>query len=126
MVAAGASVAATTRSLSAAKEFLAHTLDVSSDALHVLASVLILLAASVLLKKAISNWAPWLAVFLLTCVNEAIDLVVDPWPNWTMQYGESTKDLVLTMALPTLLMVATRLAPQLCPPRADSPRQEDG
>jgi hypothetical protein len=40
-------------------------------------------------------------------------LWIEQWPDLSMQYGESVKDLLLTMALPTLLLVAARLRPQL-------------
>ena len=35
------------------------------------------------------------------------------WPQRGMQYGESVRDIVLTMFLPTLLLFAARAMPQL-------------
>ena len=46
-------------------------------------------------------------------LNEATDLWVERWPDPAMQYGESTKDVLLTLALPALLMAVARLRPGL-------------
>jgi hypothetical protein len=53
----------------------------------------------------------WLLAILL--FNEVVDLWVERWPDLAMQYGESAKDLMVTMALPALLMALARLRPQL-------------
>lgn len=95
------------------KLFLEHSVAFSSDALHVTASVAVLLLAGLLLRKPVSSWLPWIVVFLATLLNEFIDLWVEEWPNPGMQYGESVKDLVLTMFLPTLLMITSRRFPRL-------------
>lgn len=96
-----------------AKLFVEHSIAFSSDSLHILASVAVLLSAAALLRRPVSNWWPWSLVLLLTCANEAIDLWIERWPNPGMQYGESAKDFLLTMALPTLLLITARLSPLL-------------
>ena len=92
------------------KLFLERTSAVSMDALHVIAGLLVFLLASVLLKKGFASALPWLAVLALELCNEAFDLHAEQWPNRTMQFGEGAKDILLTMALPTLLMVVSRLS----------------
>lgn len=95
------------------KLFAERSISFSSDSLHVLTGVLIQLASGLLLNRAVSSWAPWLVVFILACLNEVIDLSFDHWPELAIQYGESAKDLALTMALPTGLMITARHFPNL-------------
>jgi hypothetical protein len=40
-------------------------------------------------------------------------LWIEQWPDRGQQYGESAKDLLLTMAVPTILMAAARARPDL-------------
>jgi hypothetical protein len=42
-----------------------------------------------------------------------VDLTLEQWPDKGWQYGESAKDVLLTMAVPTILMLAARLRPDL-------------
>lgn len=95
-----------------AKLFIEHASLVSNDALHVLAGVVIWLMVVVILRRRASAGAPLLILLALLGFNEAVDLWVEQWPDKAMQYGESAKDLLLTMALPTLLMAVIRLRPQ--------------
>lgn len=45
--------------------------------------------------------------------NEATDLWNEQWPQPGQQYGEGAKDLMLTMLVPTLMMIAARARPDL-------------
>jgi hypothetical protein len=45
--------------------------------------------------------------------NETVDLLIEPWPERAMQYGDGARDLLLTMLVPTVLMFAARSIPQL-------------
>jgi hypothetical protein len=96
-----------------AKLFLEHGVSVSNDALHVVLGVLVQLIAGLLLRRPISSLTPWLVALALTVWNETVDLSSEHWPNAAMQYGESAKDLALTMLLPTALLLAARLRPDL-------------
>ncbi len=96
-----------------AKLFIEHSVTVSNDALHVLVGVLVWLAIALLLRRPISSWHVWLWLFALIAWNETVDLWIDKWPEPGMQYGEGAKDLVLTMLLPTVLMLAARVWPDL-------------
>lgn len=99
-----------------AKMFIEHASVISSDALHVLVGTLVWLTSAIVLRKTLKSWLPWLVVFALTLLNEAIDLWVEHWPHPGEQYGETTKDVLLTIALPTLLLCAVRLQPKLFGP----------
>lgn len=98
------------------KLFVERSVAFSQDAIHVIVGVLLLLITASLLRKPLSSWWPWLVVLVSTFINEAIDLWVEKWPDPAMQYGEGFKDLLLTMLLPTVLLVTTRSWPRLYHP----------
>ena len=83
------------------------------DALHVLAGVMVQLLFAAVLRRSVAQWRPWLMVLLLELLNEAADLHGEVWPDRLNQYGESAKDMALTMVLPTLLLLVSRFAPRL-------------
>jgi hypothetical protein len=83
------------------------------DALHVVGGVVLQLGFAVLLRTSLAHWRPWLFVLALELVNEANDLLVEQWPDPGMQWGEGARDLVLTMLLPTVLLMVARLRPEL-------------
>lgn len=95
------------------KHFIERSIAFSSDSLHVLVGVLVQLAVAILLRRSVSNWRPWLVVFALASANEFIDLQFDHWPMRSTQFGESAKDLALTMILPTVLLFAARRSPRI-------------
>jgi len=95
------------------KLFVEHAVSVRHDSLHVMAGVVVLLAIGLLMRRPISSWRPWLWALALALWNEVVDLWVERWPDPGQQYGEGAKDLLLTMFLPTLLMLAARWRPGL-------------
>jgi hypothetical protein len=96
-----------------AKVFIEHSVSISHDSLHVIVGVLLLLAIAFVSRRPISSVRPWLWVLALILWNETVDLWIEQWPEPGMQYGESAKDIGLTMLLPTLLMLAARFRPGL-------------
>ena len=99
-----------------AKMFVEHASVVNSDGLHVLVGVLGWVLVAMVLRRSLSAPLPWLALLALTLLNECVDLWIEQWPDKAMQYGESAKDILLTMTLPTVLMFAVRLRPNLFRP----------
>jgi len=95
------------------KMFVEHASAVSSDALHVLLGVLLWILIAWVWRRPLSAAGPLVALLGLIAFNEFVDLWVEQWPDKAMQYGESAKDLVLTMALPVILMLAVRVRPNL-------------
>lgn len=95
------------------KLFFERSLAFSPDALHVIASVLVQLAAAFVLRKPLSSSWPWFVVFAAALTNEVNDLWIEQWPDAAVQYGEGFKDILLTMFLPTVLMLSTRWLPGL-------------
>ena len=95
------------------KLFLEHASGISMDALHILVGFLVFVVAAVLLKRSVGDPLPWLALLILELGNEAYDLHVELWPDPGSQLGEGVKDIMLTMALPTLLLLVARMRPAL-------------
>ena len=93
------------------KLLIEHATGVSMDALHILAGVLAQLMFAALFRSSLHSWRPWLFVLALILLNETSDLWVERWPEPAMQYGEGLKDVVLTMLLPTALLLLARLRP---------------
>jgi hypothetical protein len=95
------------------KLFMEHAIGISMDALHILIGFAIVLVAARLLRRTIASLLPWLILLILELGNEAYDLRVEVWPNLGMQLGEGAKDVMLTMAIPTLLLLIARWWPSL-------------
>jgi hypothetical protein len=95
------------------KLFVEHALTIGHDALHVLAGVIIWMLIGLVARRSLTTWLPWLSLLAVILWNEAVDIWVERWPDPGQQYGEGFKDLLLTMAVPTIIMVAARLRPGL-------------
>jgi hypothetical protein len=97
------------------KTVLEHSIAFHDDALHVIVGVIVQLAAAWVLRRALAELGPWLVVLALELLNEWRDLAWDLWPAplRSAQVGEGFKDLLLTMGLPTLLMLLARFSPRL-------------
>jgi len=95
------------------KLFIEHSLRIEHGTLHVIIGVLVWLVAALLTRRPISSWWPWLWLLALILWNETVDLWNERWPDPGQQYGEGAKDIVLTMFVPTILMIAARLRPDL-------------
>ena len=102
------------------KTLFEHSIGFHNDGLHVLLGVALQIAVALILKKSLAHWFPWMTVLALALANEANDLFVERWPSAAMQFGESLKDVFLTVAIPTLLLILAKWRPALligCPPR---------
>ena len=95
------------------KLFARHATGFSMDALHVIVGVVLLLVIAFVFRSSVARPLPLLAVLGLECINEMSDFRVERWPNSGMQFGESAKDIALTMILPTLIFLVARYRPAL-------------
>jgi hypothetical protein len=95
------------------KLFIEHAIAIGHDTLHVIVGVLLWLVFGLIMRRPLSSWLPWLWLLAVILWNETVDLWVEQWPNPGQQYGEGAKDLLLTMIVPTVLMFAVRLRPDL-------------
>jgi uncharacterized membrane-anchored protein len=96
-----------------AKLFVEHFSNIDHDAIHVMAGVALQLLIALLARRSVASWLPWLAVLALAVANEAVDQWIELWPDRGMQQGEAGKDILLTIALPTVLLIVARARPQL-------------
>ena len=95
------------------KLFIEHSVSIGHDAIHILVGVLLWVVFGLLLRRPLTHWRPWLWLFAVILWNETVDLWIEQWPNPGQQYGEGAKDVLLTMAVPTIIMYAARLRPDL-------------
>ena len=95
------------------KLYIEHSVPIEHGTLHVIIGVLAWLTTALLARRTVSSWFPWLGIFALILWNEATDLWVERWPDRSMQYEDGVKDIILTMLVPTVLLFAVRLRPQL-------------
>ncbi|MGI8612059.1 MAG: hypothetical protein ACR2KH_07320 [Sphingomicrobium sp.] len=95
------------------KLFAAHSTGISMDALHMIVGVMLQLLIALLFKSSVARAMPLLAVLGFALVNEANDYRVEIWPDPGMQFGEAVKDMVLTMFIPTLIVLIARRRPKL-------------
>lgn len=95
---------------------------ISRDALHILIGVTVQIGLACVLRLSVARLALWLVVLALALANEAFDLLWDVWPERERQLTESVKDLLTTMAIPTALLLLSRLAPArlVTPPPDDA------
>ena len=95
------------------KVFIEHTLRIEHGTLHVIVGMLLWLIFALLFRRPLTAWLPWLLVFGVIVWNETVDLWFEIWPDPGRQYGEGFKDILLTMVVPTVLMLAARYRPDL-------------
>ncbi len=95
------------------KTWIESSIAFSPKALHPIVGVSLQLAFAALLRTSIAKPAPWLIVLALELANEWTDLTVDVWPNRSDQIAGSITDVMLTMILPTMLLLAARYYPNL-------------
>lgn len=95
------------------KLFLERLTSVSHDALHVITGTCLWLLLALILRRPVTSWLPLLGLLVTVLFNELVDVWVEIWPEPSMQAGEAAKDVVTTIALPLLLLLAFRAAPGL-------------
>ena len=97
------------------KEWLEHAVGLNMDALHVYFGLAILVTAALVLRKPLRSPVPWLVLLALELANEYYDWTYEIWPgpDRALQAAEGLRDIWNTMAVPTLLLVASRFFPAL-------------
>lgn len=93
-----------------AKFAFEQSIPVGNAWIHLIVGPVIMVVAALLMRKRVASWGPWLVVLLLILVNEWLDLVIAIWPRREPRYGDSVSDFLLTMAIPTLLLVIGRFS----------------
>jgi hypothetical protein len=86
--------------------------NLSRDALHIFFGVAGQLLVASVIRRSLAHPVPWLAVLLFELANEYYDLAREDWTDRAMWPG-TVRDLLVTMAIPTVLLILTRIAPGL-------------
>ena len=84
----------------------------SRDALHILVGVAVQITVALVIRRSLAHPIPWLAVLIGELANEYYDLAREEWTDRAMWPG-SVRDLLVTMAVPTALLLLTWIAPGL-------------
>lgn len=97
----------------------------NEDALHVHVGVLSQLLMALILRRSVASPVPLLILLAAVGANEWFDLTYEIWPSHhrALQFEESIHDAWNTMLLPTVLLLLSRLRPELLVRRA--PAAED-
>jgi len=91
-----------------AKEAIRNHANLSQDALHIYAALLIFIAACLVFRWKPRDWKPWLLVFAVQCLNEYFDMRNSIADDGVIYVWGNLKDMLNTMIAPTLLMLAAR------------------
>jgi hypothetical protein len=110
-------IVATLSSWHQGKLFIEHSVAISHQSLHIFIGLLLWLAFGLAFRRPVTSWLPWMSLFAIILFNETVDLWIEQWPDPGQQYGEGAKDLLLTMAVPSIVMLAARARPSLFGPR---------
>jgi hypothetical protein len=97
--------------LIAGKDFVALWTGLDHDALQLFASVPILLLGALVLRRPLSQPAPWVFVLVGGLVSEAVFGFADG-AFTAEELVQSRGDLLLLMAFPTLILVLARYFPR--------------
>ena len=95
------------------KLFVERSTGVSMDALHLVLGVMLFFTAAWVLRTTVDRWRPLLVVLAVELINEVMDFRAEIWPDFGMQAGEGARDVMLTMAVPTLIFLVARNCPQV-------------
>ena len=93
------------------KLFVEHASGISMDALHVVIGFILFIGVAAAVRRGAGSLIPWAALLLVELCNEAYDLQVERWPDLASQIGEGAKDIMLTMTLPTIVLLLARWKP---------------
>ena len=91
-----------------AKEAIRIHANLSQDALHIYAALLIFIAACLVFRWKPREWKPWLLVFAVQCANEFFDMRNSIADDGVIYIWGNLKDMLNTMIAPTLLMLTAR------------------
>ena len=87
---------------------------------HILIGVLAQLVIAAFVRRGIASFIPWGVVLAAETVNEVNDIYFRYWDERPYAVSENVTDAVLTMILPTILLVLARVRPQIFGLRADT------
>lgn len=96
--------------------------DLSRDALHIFVGLAGQILVALVIRRSLAHPLPWAAVLIGELANEYYDLASEEYWDKPMWPG-SLRDLLVTLAVPTLLLLLTRYAPGLFARAASAKRK---
>lgn len=95
------------------KDYLAQVTDLSEDALHIYAALLVQITVAIAIRRSLAHPVPWLCVVAVLAVNEGLDLAEPGKPIEEWQVLGGLQDVWNTLLLPTALLCLARFVPGL-------------
>jgi hypothetical protein len=81
----------------------------AKDALHIYVALIVFFGSCVLFRWKARDWKPWLLVLLAALAGEVMDLRDQAeFYHVAFKWGESVKDIVNTLMVPTMILLAAR------------------
>lgn len=93
--------------------FVERLIGFGHEPMLIVAAIMAWIGAGLVLRRPLTALLPWLCVLVVVAWTEAVETVITRWPRHAPHYGETAKGLLLAMLVPTMLMFAARLRPQL-------------
>lgn len=114
--------------LQGAKLATTQGLSLSKDALHIHVGIAVFIAACLLLRWKASDGRAWMLVLVLALIGEVTDLYIDVDLGRPLDLLENWKDVVNTLAAPTLILLAARYSSifKPAPPQSENVEPEIG
>lgn len=103
------------------KLYLVEHLHLAKDALHIYVGVAVFLSACLLFRWKAREWKPWLLVLLAALLGEALDIHDRLGFFHRLVTWGSFKDIVNTLAIPTVMLLAARYTDFFAKPEASAP-----
>ena len=94
-----------------AKDAIEAAVPIDNRMLHVIVGYALYALVLRLLPSPRAPLTAWLVVLVAIVANEFVDLWFEQWPDPAQQYGESLRNLVWTMALPSVALFLARPLP---------------
>lgn len=92
----------------AIKTEVAGILGMTKDALHIHLGLAIFFGLVILLRRSPASLIPWLGVLAFELVNELMDIFHWHGGGFSFEVGDSLKDVLNTMAWPTVALLTFR------------------
>ena len=108
-----AGIVSAARFYSDTKLAIEQALPFDADWLHLAIGPAIFVVAALVLRRPQSGWGPWLVVAALAVANEIVDVTEGAANSHESAYFEAATDFLLTVAIPTLLVIVARFRPTL-------------